>query len=313
MLDALPPANMPTAIRREAEHGRDRRPRTACSAGEPRSGSVAPSRTAEIGGTRVARSAGSRPATQRHQRAGDHARRRPCGVASTAPGLRQVDAERREQRLQALGDADAEHAAPIAEASTPMTSRLEQHRAQHLPARGAERAQRRELTRALGDRDRDRVEDHERADEQRDAAEREQERADGADALAEVARTPAWPASSPVWTCSDRPTAAARSRARARPARRPWRRRRRSRRTRPGLSKMACAVREVEGGERTRPPNAGAAELADAGDRVPADRPVGLRADRCRRPCSGAWSRCWSRSRPRAGPRPTALRRARAG
>ena len=57
----------------------------------------------------------------------------------------------------------------------PDHERLEHHRAQHLAAGGAERAQRGQLARALGDRDRQRVGDHEAADEQRDAAEREQE------------------------------------------------------------------------------------------------------------------------------------------
>ena len=54
--------------------------------------------------------------------------------------------------------------------------RLEEHRAQHLPARRAERAQRRELARPLRDRDRERVRDHERADEERNDPEREEER-----------------------------------------------------------------------------------------------------------------------------------------
>src|SRR5919204_258085 len=44
-----------------------------------------------------------------------------------------------------------------------------------LPARGAERPQRGELPRPLRHRDRDRVEDDERADEERDRREREQE------------------------------------------------------------------------------------------------------------------------------------------
>ena len=52
---------------------------------------------------------------------------------------------------------------------------LEHDRAHDLLARGAERPQRGELPRALGDGDRQRVEDDERADEQRDAAEAQQE------------------------------------------------------------------------------------------------------------------------------------------
>ena len=49
--------------------------------------------------------------------------------------------------------------------------RLDEDGAQHLAARGAERAQQRELARPLGDGDRERVEDQEGADEQRDAGE----------------------------------------------------------------------------------------------------------------------------------------------
>ena len=56
--------------------------------------------------------------------------------------------------------------------------RLEDHRPEHLPPRRAERAQGGELPRPLRDRDRERVEDDERADEERDAGEREQEVAD---------------------------------------------------------------------------------------------------------------------------------------
>ena len=49
--------------------------------------------------------------------------------------------------------------------------------ADDLRAGDAERPQQRELARALGDRDREGVEDDERADEQRRAREREQQRA----------------------------------------------------------------------------------------------------------------------------------------
>ena len=52
---------------------------------------------------------------------------------------------------------------------------LDHHRPQHLAARRAERAQRRELAHPLGDRDRERVRDHEGADEERDAREGEQD------------------------------------------------------------------------------------------------------------------------------------------
>ena len=58
---------------------------------------------------------------------------------------------------------------PITEATQADHQAFEAHRAHDLLARGAERPQRRELPRALGDRDRQGVEDHEAADEQRDA------------------------------------------------------------------------------------------------------------------------------------------------
>ena len=57
----------------------------------------------------------------------------------------------------------------------PITSASTTIEPPHLAARRAERPQRRELARPLRDRDRERVRDHERADEERDPAEREQE------------------------------------------------------------------------------------------------------------------------------------------
>ena len=50
---------------------------------------------------------------------------------------------------------------------------FEDHAAQHLPSRRAERPQSRELARALRDGDRERIGNDERADEERDARERE--------------------------------------------------------------------------------------------------------------------------------------------
>jgi hypothetical protein len=52
---------------------------------------------------------------------------------------------------------------------------LDHDRPPHLASRRTERPQGRELPRPLGDRDRERVRDHERADKERDPAEREQE------------------------------------------------------------------------------------------------------------------------------------------
>ena len=65
-------------------------------------------------------------------------------------------------------DPDDRGEAPITSASTTIENRT-------WPPRRAERSQGRQLTRPLRDRDRERVRDHERADEERDRAEREQE------------------------------------------------------------------------------------------------------------------------------------------
>ncbi len=64
---------------------------------------------------------------------------------------------------------------PSTAPSKPSSRRLADDRAEHLPTRGAERAQHAELARALGDGDRERVEDQEGADEQRHAREHEQD------------------------------------------------------------------------------------------------------------------------------------------
>ena len=63
---------------------------------------------------------------------------------------------------------------PSTEPASPIRSASSDHRAQDLPARRADRAQHPELPRALRDRDREGVEDDERADEQGDEPEDEQ-------------------------------------------------------------------------------------------------------------------------------------------
>ena len=72
---------------------------------------------------------------------------------------------------------------PIAEATTPDDQRLGDDHAQHLLAARADGPQHRGLPGALRDRDREGVEDHERADDQGDDREHEQERAHERDAL----------------------------------------------------------------------------------------------------------------------------------
>ena len=100
-------------------------------------------------------------------------------------GVRQLEPERAEQRLEPLREPEAEDE-PDDRREEADHERLEQHGAEHLPPRGAERPQRRELARPLRDRDRERVEDHERADEERDPGEGEQEVADEGRELADV-------------------------------------------------------------------------------------------------------------------------------
>ena len=95
--------------------------------------------------------------------------------ANDHAGLRQVAAERDGQQPLA---SPSPAKSPIDRGEQADHQALDHDRAHDLPARGAERPQRRELARALGDGDRQGVEDHERADEQRDRAEAEQEVAD---------------------------------------------------------------------------------------------------------------------------------------
>ena len=101
-----------------------------------------------------------------------------------AIGRREVGAEAPEERLDPFGEEHAERE-PDERREEPDDERLEDHRSEHLTPRRADRPQRRELARPLGDGDRERVEDHERADEERDAGEREQEVAED---LRELAR-----------------------------------------------------------------------------------------------------------------------------
>ena len=63
---------------------------------------------------------------------------------------------------------------PASEATEPTSSGLDQHRADDLPAPRAERGHQRQLTGALRDQDRERVEDQEDADQQRQPGEAEQ-------------------------------------------------------------------------------------------------------------------------------------------
>ena len=140
------------------------------------------SRSALTGAILVARRAGSRPATSVTSVPTEQCRRSTVRASNTVPPAGSVEVERAEERVQAGGQPEARADADDRRAE-PEGERLDQHRAEHLTARGADRAQHRELTRALRDGDRQRVEDRERAHEDRDAAEHEQDDLDDRDEL----------------------------------------------------------------------------------------------------------------------------------
>ena len=131
--------------------------------------SNATSRNAAIGGMRAAFHAGriaERIVTTPPTDEADDDRAR----LDDDPAARDVDADQREQALEQSRHEDA---AEDAEAGReePDHKRLAQHGQQHLPAARADRAQQRELTRPLGDDDRERVVDDEDRDDERDERE----------------------------------------------------------------------------------------------------------------------------------------------
>ena len=172
-IDPVPLApKSPKASARKPSPARVAEPMPRKRANRP-GGITAPSRTAAIGGTRVARRAGRMLAT----------------IVTTMPTTRQtmtvrglksrpvfgsVKPELLEDPEQELREPEPEEE-PDHRRKRPDQERLEQDRAQDLAPRRADRPQRRELARPLRDRDRQRVRDHEGADEERNPAEREQE------------------------------------------------------------------------------------------------------------------------------------------
>ena len=158
-------------------------------------GNVAPSCTAASGGTRVARKAGRRLATTVTRipatSAISTARRRQHQAA-----VRQREADGVEQREQPLRQPEAGQE-PDERREHADDERLDQDRDQDLPARGADGSEGRELARSLGDRDRERVGDHEAADEERDPAESEQEAAQERDEAVRLGRIVVAPAGRP--------------------------------------------------------------------------------------------------------------------
>ena len=170
VLDSAPPKR-PSAVRASPPT-----PSTTATAVtiRPRrrlSGSSA-SRSAAIGDTRVARSAGL-SAENSVTRIPTSSATTIVRAAITVPVLGRSMPKRLEHRVEGLGEADpadhAEHRAHHADHRG-----LGHDRAEHLAARGSQRAQQPQLARALCHRDVEDVEDQERADEQRDPAEHQQ-------------------------------------------------------------------------------------------------------------------------------------------
>ena len=116
---------------------------------------------------------------ERDQRPDDEAHHDRSGREHRG-ALRQVDPDRGHELVEADGEAEAEEEAGDGRERAD-DQRLAEHGGHHLATRRADRPQRRELAHPLRDRDRDRVEDDERADEERDAAEAEQDLLDDPD------------------------------------------------------------------------------------------------------------------------------------
>ena len=134
----------------------------------------APSRSAVVGLTRVARTAGTMLATSVTTTPSTKPGTSVPGVSTSATtGSVEPAAVNRANSPAAIAMPSA---VPIAEATTATIAASRMTLESTWRRRSAERAQQRELAGALGDRDRERVEDDERADEQGDAAEREQDR-----------------------------------------------------------------------------------------------------------------------------------------
>ena len=161
------------------------RPITEASRRTPRAGRRtfsepgAASRRAATGGTRVARHAGTRPAS-RVTTVPTSSETITVRAANTMPASGRsmsIEANTASRPLAMPKPAPR----PISEASTPITSASISTDDEHLAARRADHPQQPELARALGDGDRERVEDRERAHEDGHEAEHDQDRRDDPD------------------------------------------------------------------------------------------------------------------------------------
>ena len=159
-------ASSPSRLTAAATYGVRRRPR-GCAAVS------ASACSADTGGTRVARTAGTIAASSVT----------PMPTPSEMTIVRPASTSPLEGRSSAASKSAPSSAAipspanrPSTDAATPMASASTATAVRTCPRVDAERAQQRELARPLRDGDREGVEDDERADEQRRAGEREQRR-----------------------------------------------------------------------------------------------------------------------------------------
>ncbi len=154
-----------------------RAPSTARSR-ELRSATTTSSRIASTGGVSAARRAGTAAATMLTTSPTAIEIADGGGVERDLP--RQLLAHPREHEPQPRDEGDA-RADPCGRAQQPDDGGLHEDRGEHLPRRGADRAQHRELPLPLPDDHLEGVGDDERADEERDRREDEQERRDEAE------------------------------------------------------------------------------------------------------------------------------------
>ena len=176
-------AKSPSAEHDEAERDQERAA-TRSRRRSDDSGSAMSSRIAWTGAIRPVRRAGSQaaamvtstPTAYDAMKVRGREDQRLAGEVETEVREQRADAHR-EQHAEAEAEGRAEHAEH---------ERLELHRPHHLPLGRAEGAQQRELAAALGDQDREGVDDQERADDQGDAREDQQERGQERDRLQQV-------------------------------------------------------------------------------------------------------------------------------
>ena len=145
------------------------------------SGSATSSRSAWTGAIRPVRRAGSQAAAMVTTTPTAYDARKVRGAKISGWPERSSPMEANSARMPIASSTPSPR--PMRRAEHAEHERLELHRPGHLPLRGTEGAQQRELAAALGDQDRERVDDQEGADHQGDAGEDQQERGEERDRL----------------------------------------------------------------------------------------------------------------------------------